>query len=200
MCGRRPARSADVRRYGYLSLRCDLHSRSLLLQVRICNVLLRRKAWSKARAAQLGAGDPSVLRRLGVRAYGLWRGDPGAREGGTRSSNSRSTWGVHRQSEHERYLTTKKPVIVMNYAKAIIMICRRHVPSFSSSVVPQRAAASAPRREAAPSTARDHFGSYSHVHRQIGKSPQPRAMSYRGSRSPKRDDCWRRRGMSVSGP
>jgi tRNA synthetases class II (D, K and N) len=42
-------------------------------------------------------------------------------------------WGIDLQSEHERYLTekhAKKPVIVMNYPKAIIMLWRRHVLIF----------------------------------------------------------------------
>jgi asparaginyl-tRNA synthetase len=42
-------------------------------------------------------------------------------------------WGIDLQSEHERYLTekhAKKPVIVMNYPKAITMIWRRHMLIF----------------------------------------------------------------------
>ena len=42
--------------------------------------------------------------------------------GRKRNSSSRSTRGVDLQSEHERYLTekhAKKPVVVMNYPKAI---------------------------------------------------------------------------------
>jgi aspartyl/asparaginyl-tRNA synthetase len=40
----------------------------------------------------------------------------------TGTPNSPTKWGIDLQSEHERYLTekyAKKPVIVMNYPKAI---------------------------------------------------------------------------------
>ena len=60
-------------------------------------------------------------RRLGIRAHGLHRGgrDTRAREGEVRFPVQ---WGIDLQSEHERYLTERhvgKPVIVMNYPKAI---------------------------------------------------------------------------------
>ena len=60
-------------------------------------------------------------RPLGVRAYGLWRSDPGDRAG-ERDVEFPVKWGIDLQSEHERYLTekyAKKPVVVMNYPKAI---------------------------------------------------------------------------------
>jgi hypothetical protein len=130
-------------------------------------VLPRRKAWSKARAAQLGAGDPSVLRRLGVRAYGLRRGDQ-ALERANEEFEFPVEWGVDVQSEHERYLT-EKPVIVMNYAKAIIMIWR-DICSSSSSVARRglpllRHAA---KQRQAPLGS---LGSYSHAHRQLENLP-----------------------------
>ena len=60
-------------------------------------------------------------RRLGIRAYGLRRGDHGAERANEKFEFS-VKWGSDLQSEHERYLTekyAKKPVIVMNYPKAI---------------------------------------------------------------------------------
>jgi aspartyl/asparaginyl-tRNA synthetase len=60
-------------------------------------------------------------RRLGIRAYGLRRGDPSARAG-EREIRIPGQWGIDLQSEHERYLTekyAKKPVIVVNYPKVI---------------------------------------------------------------------------------
>jgi hypothetical protein len=47
---------------------------------------------------------------------------------------------VDLQSEHERYLTEKyekKPVIVMNYPTAIIMLWRRHMLVFSKCDPPE---------------------------------------------------------------
>ena len=60
-------------------------------------------------------------RRLGIRAYGLRRGDHGAERANEKFEFS-VKWGSDLQSEHERYLTekyAKKPVIVMNYPKGI---------------------------------------------------------------------------------
>jgi len=60
-------------------------------------------------------------RRLGIRAYGLRRGDHGAERANEKFEFS-VKWGSDLQSEHERYLTekyAKKLVIVMNYPKAI---------------------------------------------------------------------------------
>jgi hypothetical protein len=81
--------------------------------------------------------------------------------------------GIDLQSEHERYLTekhAKKPVIVMNYPNAIIMIWRRHMLIFIKCWSPRELPLlrhAAKQRQATLGS----LGSYSHAHRQLKNLP-----------------------------
>jgi hypothetical protein len=83
-------------------------------------------------------------------------------------------WGVDLQSEHERYLTekyAKKPVIVMNYPKAIKAFhMRLNGDGRTAATGPSESCDFTPLREAALATLRS-LGSYSHAHRQVENLP-----------------------------
>jgi hypothetical protein len=87
-------------------------------------------------------------------------------------------WGIDLQSEHERYLTekyAKKPVIVMNYPKAIIMLWRRHMLVFSkcdpSKCDPPESCRFCRHSAKQLLATLGSFGSYSHAHRQLENLP-----------------------------
>src|ERR1700676_221776 len=75
-------------------------------------------------------------------------------------------WGIDLQSEHERYLTekhAKKPVIVMNYPKAIIKLSRKHLHQVWLPGELSLLRHSAKLHQATLGS----LGSYSHAHRQV---------------------------------